>query len=504
MASRSSYYADSVATSFYSINSDINPDTNPVATAAPDNQPAWKNPISLVAARKNHGSIVSSQSSFYSDTETTEHAPAPFQQRQRPEHQLASPLTFKGLANTSSNHTNMNSVFNFPHNRYDLHSSTTTSSSQAQNTKSSTSTTEDLIPPSRLVNVRDYNTLSFSSNVNDSDASSLFIFDDTLESNLPAPKGIFDSPRLKASPQLKASFPDEPSNTTKIQDVLPPDPGPFMPHVYRQKSGSKINKKGNSAYNTISDNNNISITSTELSNNHRESGIVLVSLYNSFNDAESSIHSENSVSTNNKDNIYFNTRSGQRQSRVRSGMLPPLNTTYSIYNPPAKRTSFRPRSEAHSFETSSLNSQPLASKLRDNAHIRQELEFARRIKKEMASKSIMDLESALSNFDDDNSTTNLILTSSSSRKATSNVLVDEKSNTRYDKDGTPLCNRSTEMVILLFSFVFPPLWLLLGTGKFDSVIGRVSRQAKIISLILAGLVFAAIVIGVVVGIKQST
>lgn len=501
MASRSSYYADSVATSFYSVNTDNNPDTNPVATAAPDNQQAWKNPISLVAARTNHGSIVSSQSSFYSDADTTDHAPPSFQQRQRPDHQLASPLTFKGLTNAGSDHNSMNSVFNFPHNRYDLQSSTGPSSTLAQTVATSTPAAEDLIPPSRLVNVRDYNTLSFSTNANDSDASSLFIFDDASEANLPVPKDVFESPRLKASPQLKASFPEELTSTAKIQDVLPPGPGPFMPHVYRKKSGSKTNK-GNSAYNTISDN-NITIDTTESTNARRESGIVLVSLYDSFNDANSTVNSENSVSTHNKDNIYFNTRSGQRQSRVRSGMLPPLITTSSIYNPPVKRTSFRPRSEAHSFETSSLNSQPSASKLRDNAHIRKELEFARRVKKEMASKSIMDLESALSNFDDGNSTTNLILTSSSSRTATSNVLVDEKSNTRYDKDGTPLCDKSTEMVILLFSFVFPPLWLLLGTGTFDSVIGRVSRRAKIISLVLAGLVFAAIVIGVVVGIKQS-
>lgn len=503
MASRSSYYADSVATSFYSVGTDDHTESGPSTTAALGTQPAWSNPISLIAARKNYGSIISTQSSYYTDTESTSHAPPPSHQQQPSQEQLASPLTFKDLTNINSNYNNMTSLINFPHPQHDQQSPTTTTKTTifSQN-KTSSSTEKDLIPPSRLVNIRDFNTLSFSGHPSDSDASSVFVFDDTAERSPAASKDMFDSPHMKASPQIKASFPSKSSNITGVQDVLPPGLGPFMPHVYRKKIGLKNNNDGNSAYNTISNDNNITTSISRSSEDQSEKGIVLVPLFNSFKDTASTINSQTTVSST-KDDIFFNTRTGKRQSRVRSGMLPPLSTNSNTYYPPLKRTSFRPQSEAQNYETAFLNSQPSTSKLKDNVRIRQELEFARRIKRKMASKSIIDLESALSNFEDDNSTTNLILTSSSSRKGTSNILVDEKSNRRYDKDGTLLCDKSTELVILLFSFLFPPLWLLLGTGQFDSVIGRVSRQSKITSLVLAALVFVAIIIGVIVGIKRA-
>lgn len=70
----------------------------------------------------------------------------------------------------------------------------------------------------------------------------------------------------------------------------------------------------------------------------------------------------------------------------------------------------------------------------------------------------------------------------------------------HDDDGNPLCNAATERFLLCVFALFPPLWLLLGAGLLDGLVGRVSTRGKLIAFVLSGAFFLMAIAGLVVGL----
>lgn len=72
-----------------------------------------------------------------------------------------------------------------------------------------------------------------------------------------------------------------------------------------------------------------------------------------------------------------------------------------------------------------------------------------------------------------------------------------------DENGKVLCSPRVEVSMLVLFTLFPLLWLLLACGGLDRIVGKVSRKTRIIAACLAGTVFAAVVVGLAVGLSVS-
>lgn len=79
----------------------------------------------------------------------------------------------------------------------------------------------------------------------------------------------------------------------------------------------------------------------------------------------------------------------------------------------------------------------------------------------------------------------------------------EKGQTQ-DNFGRPICDVRLARLLLLFFVIFPPLWLLMGTGFMDEPIGVIPTLEKRLSILFALLFFVLVVIGVIVGFAVGT
>lgn len=67
------------------------------------------------------------------------------------------------------------------------------------------------------------------------------------------------------------------------------------------------------------------------------------------------------------------------------------------------------------------------------------------------------------------------------------LIVDEK---RCNRWGQPECSMRTAIFAIIALALFPPLWLLLGSGFFDEILGVIPRRAKQIALVFGVAAFA--------------
>lgn len=69
-----------------------------------------------------------------------------------------------------------------------------------------------------------------------------------------------------------------------------------------------------------------------------------------------------------------------------------------------------------------------------------------------------------------------------------------------DENGNVICSPVMEGFMLFVFTLFPFLWLLMGCGVFDNIVGYVSLRSKAIALTLAFIFFIASIVGLVVGL----
>lgn len=73
-----------------------------------------------------------------------------------------------------------------------------------------------------------------------------------------------------------------------------------------------------------------------------------------------------------------------------------------------------------------------------------------------------------------------------------------------DAYGRPLCPHLTARSFLGIFTLFPPLWLLMGTGYLDRSVGIIPQTEKFIALVLATIFFTIVVICIIIGFVVGT
>ncbi|KAK9324363.1 hypothetical protein V1517DRAFT_317900 [Lipomyces orientalis] len=62
------------------------------------------------------------------------------------------------------------------------------------------------------------------------------------------------------------------------------------------------------------------------------------------------------------------------------------------------------------------------------------------------------------------------------------------------------CSQSTARVLLVIFAFFPPLWLVMGFGGLDNIVGEIPRIERIVARVLGASLFVAAVVGLAVGL----
>lgn len=133
-------------------------------------------------------------------------------------------------------------------------------------------------------------------------------------------------------------------------------------------------------------------------------------------------------------------------------------------------------------------------KSKKTSRIRKDLEFLDRFKRPLAKHTGPNDEEINATAD----AARAYLDDASSQNTAAGILYQKTR--QFDMEGNPICSDALEIFMLITFAFFPPFWLLLGTGIFDSVVNTVSRKTKQTALILAGLSFTVVCAGFIVGI----